>query len=283
MASGRVRRARKQAFTSGVVTAIYFHKPNGRLFARCVEWLEKHGYTFISANDLVEWLRCEKSLPPGAVWLSFDDGCRQLLRDVLPLARDRKIPVTLFIPSGIIAGDGLLPWFHANGGESNTRHTFRVDELQEVAAWPEVTIGSHTVNHTITAGLAQDELRFEFGESKRALESWSHTGVTCFAYPVGMFDGAERPALADFGYGLAATTENALVTRGLDPYRVPRFSVADEISFLEAICNMVGVWRPALDRLTQLLGRRPTSTVWPHQIATRHDIREQTKVGRMLA
>jgi hypothetical protein len=59
----------------------------------------------------------------------------------------------------------------------------------------------------------------------------------------------------EFDYRLAATTENAFVTRETDPYLVPRFSVADEIFFPEAICNMVGVWRPAIDPLINVLQR----------------------------
>ena len=54
IASGRVRRARRRALSKGVVTAIYFHKPNRRLFDRCISWLTKYGYTFISANEVLE-------------------------------------------------------------------------------------------------------------------------------------------------------------------------------------------------------------------------------------
>ena len=56
------------------------------------------------------------------------------------------------------------------------------------------------------------------------------------------------------GYRIAATTENAFVTSKSNPYLVPRFSVADEISFPEAICNMVGVWRPVIDPMIYFLG-----------------------------
>jgi peptidoglycan/xylan/chitin deacetylase (PgdA/CDA1 family) len=260
IASGRVRRARKEVLASDLVTAIYFHKPNKRLFGRCIRLLTKYGYTFISVNDLSEILYCGKTPPKGAVWLSFDDGSKELVEDVLPLIRQRRIPVALFIPAGIIGGDGLLPWLHEkpNGNssvETGCRDTLSVAELQQIATYPEVTIASHTVNHAVTAGLTQDEVRFELAESKRTLESWIETEVKYFAYPVGKFDGRERPVLAECGYALAATTENALITRETDPYRVPRFSVADEISFPEAICNMVGLWRPTIDRIIKFLRR----------------------------
>jgi glycosyltransferase involved in cell wall biosynthesis/peptidoglycan/xylan/chitin deacetylase (PgdA/CDA1 family) len=270
IASGRVRRARSRALTDGAVTAIYFHKPNKKLLARCVGWLARHGYTFITAHELLDILYGGKTPPKGAVWLSFDDGFKELLEDVLPLIRRRKIPVTLFIPSGIVEGEGLLPWLHAAASgrvRNGIRDTLTAAELQHAAAYPEVTIGSHTVSHAVTVGLTEEKARFELGQSKRTLESWTHAGVTAFAYPEGRFDGREKPFLAEFGYLLAATTENALITRQTDPYLVPRFGVGDQISFPEAICNLVGVWRPAIDPVIRFLRRssKITGLLWNAQ------------------
>jgi len=264
IASGRVRRARGRAFSEGVVTAIYFHKPNRRLFGRCIRWLTRWGYTFISANALFEILSTEKAPPRGAAWLSFDDGCKELLENALPLIREHKIPVTLFIPSGIVGGTGVFPWLHGkilsnmrdgDGVRDSRRDSIDLAELRQVAGYPEVTIASHTVTHAFTTSLKEEKAVFEFGESKRTLESWTGADVKCFAYPDGRYDGREEKFLAEFGYCLAATTENCFVTRDTNPYLVPRFSIADDISLPEAICNMVGVWRPAIDPLIDFFNR----------------------------
>lgn len=253
IASGRVRRARRRALGGDVVTAIYFHKPNRRLLEHCLGWLIKYGYTFISEDDLLEILYRGKKPPRGAVWLSFDDGLRELLENVLPLVRQRRIPVTLFIPSGIVEGDGHLPWLDRR---ASFRHALTVAEVKQVTGYAEVTIGSHTVNHTVTTGLAEETARTELGESKHTLESWTGADIKSFSYPEGKFDGRERPLLAETGYRLAVTTQNALITHQTDPYLVPRFSIGDEISFPEAICNMVGMWRPAIDPLIHFLQRK---------------------------
>jgi peptidoglycan/xylan/chitin deacetylase (PgdA/CDA1 family) len=258
--SGRVNRAMRRALGGDVVTAIYFHKPNRRLFARCIQWLTKHGYTFISIGDLMEILYRGKTPPKGAVWLSFDDGCRELLTNVLPLIRKNRIPVTLFLPSGIIDGDGLFPWMNGRRRSDCIRDSINLAEIKEIASYPEVTIASHTVHHVVTTDLTHEQARFEFTESRRALESYTHAVVKYFAYPEGQFSGNERQFLMQCGYDLAATTENAFITRKTDPYLVPRFSVADEISFPEAICNMVGVWRPAIEPLERCLKRRRRET-----------------------
>jgi glycosyltransferase involved in cell wall biosynthesis/peptidoglycan/xylan/chitin deacetylase (PgdA/CDA1 family) len=267
IASGRVRREKKRALSTGVITAIYFHKPNRQLFARCIKWLTRSGYTFIDANELIEILHDRKTGPRGAVWLSFDDGCKELLEDAIPLIHQLNVPVTLFIPSGIVEGDGRFPWmlskkssivyearanYTANNG---VRDAMTISEVKQLANLPQVTIGSHTVHHAVTTNLSEDRIRFELGESRRALELWTPAQVKSFAYPEGQYDGRESMFLLEIGYRLAATTENGFITAETNPYRVPRFSVADEITFPEAICNMVGVWRPTIDPLIHFLQR----------------------------
>jgi len=250
IASGRVRRAKKRALSGEVVTAIYFHKPNKRLFGQCVRWLTKNGYHFISASDLLDILYRDRTPPKGAVWLSFDDGCKEILEDVISPILLQQIPVTLFIPTGIVQGDGRFPWLHKETSvqlPSGPRDSLTVDELIRAASCPQVAVGSHTVSHAITNDLTEEEARVELGKSKLTLEAWTGTEVKCFAYPEGLFDHRERSLLKEFGYALAATTKNAFVAPKTDPYLLPRFSVADDIFFPEAICNMVGVWRPIID------------------------------------
>lgn len=263
IAAGHVRRNKRRAFKGDVLTSIYFHNPNKRLFTRCVRWLKQNGYSFISAEQLVEIQYGRNSLPAGAVWLSFDDGWREILTSVVPVACQQKIPITLFIPSGIVEGNGLFPWLHDSASETGratlikegVRDSITVSELEQIARYPEVTIGSHTVNHAITVNLPEEKLHLEISESKRQIECWSGAPVISFAYPVGRFDGRESRLLNECGYEMAATTEAAFVTRESDPYLTPRFHVADNISFPEAICNMVGVWRPAVDPIIDVATR----------------------------
>jgi len=252
IACGRVRRARKMALGPRVVTALYFHKPGAKLFLGCVRWLTKHGYTFISVGELIAFLDRRGSLPSGAVWLSFDDGSSELLENVLPVVRRYQIPVTLFIPSGIVGGDGKFPWVKETGGG---RHAITVQDLRTISEYPEVTIGSHTVSHPDVRRCAEEELARELRDSMRMLEEWTGGAVDCLSYPYGLFDERATQAARSAGYALAVTTENRFVVPDTDPYLVPRFSIADAIWFPEMVCNIVGVWRPVLDPLKKLVQR----------------------------
>jgi peptidoglycan/xylan/chitin deacetylase (PgdA/CDA1 family) len=269
--SGRARRAQRKALSQGVITAIGFHKPNPRLFLRCIVWLIKNGYTFIAADDVVDFLHRGKSVPRGAVWLSFDDGWKELA-EVLPLVRRLHLPVTLFIPSGVVAGDGSFPWLHnathpsfsarqaarraasrpPDSRDALTRDALTMEELMTIAAYPEVSIGAHSVTHPVMPYCNDKSLRFEIAECKRALESWTPKSVTCFAYPEGKFDGRERPLLIESGYELAVTTRSAFLTRDTDCYLAPRFIAGDDVSFPQAICSMLGIWRQVADPLKAL-------------------------------
>lgn len=259
IASGNVHRAKSRAFRKRVISAIYFHNPNPHLLRRCIRWLKRNGYTFVSADDVIASLRHGKPLPPGAVWLSFDDGWSGILTDAIPLCREYGVPVTLFIPSGVIEGDGRFPFLHdpnyrgaapvRKAKDTAAREAMTLDQLREIARLPEVTLGSHTVSHCITPFCTGEELSRELEVSKQKLESWSGKPVICFAYPEGRFDGRERQYLVKHGFELAVTTESAFITAETDRFAVPRFSVGDDVSFAQAVCSMVGVWRPLIDSM----------------------------------
>ncbi len=250
--AARGNSARTRAQADGVITGLYFHNPNGRLFAKCVDWLVRHNYAFISVHDVIRHLEQGEGVPRGAVWLSFDDGWRGILTNVIPLAVSRHVPITLFIPSGIIEGDGLFPWLD-HQRHAPTRDSITAGEMEELATLPEVTLGSHTVSHRVLPGCSETDAYTELARSRRALESRTGRRVAAFAYPEGKYDGTEDHLLKASGYRLAATVDNAFITRTSNPCFVPRLAVADDIWLPEAICCMLGIWRPAIDPIKKLL------------------------------
>jgi len=52
---------------------------------------------------------------------------QRIAKNVLPVGRCYKIRVTLFIPSGIVEGDGRFPWVKET---ASGRHAITVEELQ---------------------------------------------------------------------------------------------------------------------------------------------------------
>jgi poly-beta-1,6-N-acetyl-D-glucosamine N-deacetylase len=265
IATGCVNRARKRVYRNSLITGIYFHRPKARLFRYCIRWLRKHNYTFVSAEDLVQFLYHGKSLPKGAVWISFDDGAKELTKELLPFLKNENLPITLFIPSGILCGNGTYPWVqHAKSDwhDENrfvdalcVRDAMRPEEIKILTHCSGVTIGSHTVSHAFTNELSEDQLTYELVESKRRLKLLTSDSITLFAYPGSRYSGQEKRILIDSGYLMAAIDEDRFICPSTDPFLVPRLSVADQISTAEAICNMVGIWRPTIKNLKALISR----------------------------
>lgn len=277
--TGALHRAKRRLLKANPITSVYFHNPKRSLFERCVRWLTGQGYTFISADELALILHGAKACPRKAVWLSLDDGYKQWMDEVLPVVRAHGIPVTLFIPSGIVAGKGLFPWLHdpdypgykpedriSLSNSSDDREAINIEELIQIARYPEVTIGCHTVNHVIMTQCTPDQLQAEIHDCKRGLERLTGARMDYFAYPAGQYDARVLQYLRTCGFRFAATTEPAFVTLNTDPLLLPRFCVPDDVTFPEAICDMIGIWRAVLDPIKALVhfgnGRaeRPSQT-----------------------
>ena len=67
-------------------------------FARQMRYLAR-GYRVVSAEQVLEALRARRRLPPRAVFLTFDDGCRDFGEVAWPVLRRLGLPATVFVPT----------------------------------------------------------------------------------------------------------------------------------------------------------------------------------------
>ena len=56
-----------------------------RVFEEQIQTLLSDSYTFITMDELADYLDGEQSLPPKPIIITFDDGYRDLRTDVLPI------------------------------------------------------------------------------------------------------------------------------------------------------------------------------------------------------
>jgi len=231
------------------------------------------------------------ALPQRSVWLSFDDAWRRNLTEVIPIIRDRNLPVTIFVPtqevrcgtfwfSHVLRNAAALPepfrrdvrqlWRLPESTRRRViehlfeicppdqREAMSVAEIVDLAKMPQVTIGSHSVNHALMPTCNEEELRKEISDSKRDLEQWTGRPVRVFSYPNGSCDERTARVLAEAGYSLAFTTENHAITLADDPYYLPRFSIMDDGSLSENICHAFGLWSPIIKAVK---GTEPTANL----------------------
>jgi len=286
--SGKVNMAKEEIFSKNYVTSLFFHNPSQQFFKRCIQWLKKNGYFFISADQLIQYIQNQQEFPKGAVWLSIDDGWKDNINNIIPVINEYKIPTTFFIAIDPVENQGIFWWtffekckdqlpnyFKSNSLDLKnikekdrkeiiqdlkkrckkrvTREVMEITEVKLLAQNPLVTIGSHTAHHALTVNCTDNELEFEIKKSKEKLREWTKKEVKYFSYPNGRFDGRERKILKESGYKLAATDKKRFITKNDDLYLIPRIGIKDKISFYEAICKIVGIWKTHISKIRKLL------------------------------
>jgi len=289
-AFGFIHRAKHAAFESGRITGIAFHNPSKKLLKNSIKWLIKNEFSFISTQQLVDILKNKVKPPNGAVWISFDDGWKQNIKNVIPILIKYNIPATFFITTGPVENDGLFWWKLAemdkdylrkqyNMGKKDLYHidekkrkqiikqvekryvrncnreAMSVKEVKKIAKIPQISIGSHTVNHVIMPNCTADELKYEIMESKKIIEKWTNKKIYSFAYPNGNFDGREKDILKQSGFELATTCENKFISIKDDLYFIPRFLAMNEGFLIENICHMLGIWDPVISKIKKMFHR----------------------------
>jgi len=105
------------------------------------------------------------------------------------------------------------------------------EELRALAATPGISLGAHSVTHSVMARQSPRELRIEAVESRAQLTA-IRGGIapTAFAYPYGAtrdISAAAVHAVRAAGYTMACANVPAAAWRESDPFQLPRHLVRD--------------------------------------------------------
>ena len=96
--------------------------------------------------------------------VTFDDGYRSIIQNVIPEITKRKIPITIFIPSGFL---GKRSSWHDNDSYLSEEINIINDcELKEISENKFVTIGSHSISHPNLQLLNKKDIKNEISSSK---------------------------------------------------------------------------------------------------------------------
>ncbi|NIA09537.1 MAG: hypothetical protein GWP10_07375 [Nitrospiraceae bacterium] len=87
----------KRRIKNGCVIPLYFHNPQKNLFKRSIKWLSNNHFVFISTAQLVDILKGSEQLKEKAVWISFDDGWKQNIENVVPTILEYKMVLRHFV------------------------------------------------------------------------------------------------------------------------------------------------------------------------------------------
>lgn len=260
------------------VLSIYFHNPSPFLFKGVVRFLNANDFQFISENELIEIISEKKTIGNRKVFISFDDGWKGNLK-LIPVIEKYQIPISIFVPvKPVMSGNywwEFIPFIKAKYPEINSaddlkrmsnsqrmeymreilpevdlkRSAINLKELEYLHNHPLVTIGSHTYHHPINIQCNNDELAFEYAESKKTLETWLNTKITSFAYPNGDYDKRDFELLKKNGYQIAFTTNPDITSKNISLLETPRISMNTDGGNNENISRMLGLWHQYIQPL----------------------------------
>lgn len=155
----------------------------------------------------------DEALARGGVAVTIDDGYIDFYNNVLPIAVECRVPVLLYLATGLVAADnysppGALTW----------------EQLADAVSTGLVEIGAHTHSHANLQSASTTEAETEMRRSKEMIED--QLGVACrhFAYPWALASPeAQRVARRMFATAALPWGTNRLGS--IDPHRVGRTPV----------------------------------------------------------
>jgi peptidoglycan/xylan/chitin deacetylase (PgdA/CDA1 family) len=119
------------------------------------------------------------------VAITFDDGFQSVLENALPVLFQRKIPSTIFIPTGRM---GHHPEWNLEPSNCDRYETvMTASQLRELPS-DLVSIGSHAVTHLRLTSMGEDEAWKELHGSRQELESLLGQKIKLFSFPHGDYN-----------------------------------------------------------------------------------------------
>lgn len=226
-------------------------------FEQYIEYLSKN-YQIIRFED--DWSRVSEP----TIVITFDDGYYDNFKYALPILEEYKVPATIFVASGSL-GKGKEFWWdrlsriipeqqvpkvrdELKGLYENERElrleelekkskviskpfefdrALNNDELKRLAVSDMITIGGHTITHTMLSALPIKEQEREIIESKEILEGIIGRDITTFSYPFGGYGTYTQDTVQivkDAGFIKAASNFGGLPKENASRYEIPRFA-----------------------------------------------------------
>jgi peptidoglycan/xylan/chitin deacetylase (PgdA/CDA1 family) len=173
--------------------------------------------------------------------VTFDDGFISVIRNALPLLRERKIPAMMFVTAGCLGKK--LPWSDLDGGKIDRIMT--CDELKSFASDPSerITIGSHCITHASLLSLDDEHARREIAESRQELEKITGQVVRHLSYPAGEYEEREVCFAREAGYLATFSIEPKLAFENRDEFVIGRVKVDPSDWQIEFILKIWGYYR----------------------------------------
>jgi peptidoglycan/xylan/chitin deacetylase (PgdA/CDA1 family) len=184
--------------------------------------LRDAGFTFLSLDDVADWLTGSRAVPARSIAVTFDDAYASVVDRALPILRRHRVPATVFAIGDRIGGDNQWPGQWSSIGRMPLADRAGLGELVSAG----IDIGSHSTSHPVLTAMDEQSATREIVDSADRLEQALGTSVRHFAYPYGI-RGPREIELARRRYRTAVNAAPRLVTRSTNAHDLWRIDAHD--------------------------------------------------------
>lgn len=205
-------------------------------FEKQVAWLDKMGFTAITADKLGKIVRGEERKKGRMVCITFDDGYMDTYTYALPILKKHSFTASFFIVTDFVGRKdefnsvpglnhmGLMSWSHIIDVHKNG-----------------MEIGSHSATHSVLKDLDPESLKNEIVVSRQKIEAAIAAPISTFSYPKGKYDEITKQSVIKAGYKIALATKSGLSQTKGNIYEIRRIPISGKdsiISFAKKILKM---------------------------------------------
>lgn len=207
------------------------------------------------------------------VSITFDDAYAGTLREALPELARRRLPATVFVPTGLVGGGafwwddlgvsgwegsrqllnelrGETPrirrWADRVGLESHPQGPSQLaaseKEVLQASRLPNMTFGVHTVGHPNLTRLAGFEVRKELEDARHWLLARRIPFSDCVAYPYGLASREVGSIARELGFRAGLTISGGWVPRSsIDAFNLPRLNIPAGLTRENFLLRLLGI------------------------------------------
>lgn len=249
------------------VSIVMFHDIGPEEATRAFAFLAAK-YNVISLEDFLEARRkgSVNHLPPKSLIITLDDGYARNYQ-LLPVVRNLKIPITIFLCSGLLNTNRHF-WFLYKRKEMHPEKLKKLSNVQrlnalETAGFSEerefeqphalnkqqvldmkghINLQAHTVFHPCLSRCTDREAWKEISDCKQTLEEEYGLRINALAYPNGDYTERDIELVKKADYQCAITVDYGFNTLKTDAFKLKRLSIDDSGDIDALSLKASGVW-----------------------------------------
>ncbi len=204
-----------------------------RRFREQMDFLAGEGYRVVDVSQLGALL-AEHRFPDRTVGLSFDDGCRDVAENALPVLARHGFRATVFVATGVTDGRARFTWY------ARQPPLLTWDEVVALDGGGTITFEAHSVTHPNLLALDNEHAAYEIAESRAELQRRLGRRVTAFSYPTGLFGEREMQLVEEAGYDVAVSCEPGVNVPATNRFALRRRQIDRRDSLLDFRAKVAG-------------------------------------------